>query len=613
MHEHDAVGQRIAPARRLEHGPARRGLQRGKAEAGLRIAAQHELHGPVAEVALSVEQHERRCRLRRSCHGARDPNARDILDHMSTTRLVALVLAAAILPAQTPSAIDPAGLPGARILGGGGKLPDSVYARFFELAGGDKARIVLIPTAGAKADEPAERDKTLTTWREKHPGCQCEVFHTRNRDEADDEAFCAPLRAATGVWFGGGVQKRLADAYVGTRVEQELQALLARGGVVGGTSAGTAIQTHTMIQEGKDPPVVAQGFDFVPFAVSDQHFLKRERLPRLLQVLQSHEGHFGIGVDENTAVEIRGRELTVLGDSKALLVLAACAGREQRIVDLAAGGKADLVSWQRAARNRAEEPWPPAPMAEPRVVRGSLVIVGGGRIPKAVAERFVQLAGGEAAKVVLVPAATPAGGRGRDPFAALLQELGVTDVRTMTATHPKEVTKEQLALLADATAVWFGGGRQWRLNDAFDGTPAVAAFHAVLARGGVIGGSSAGATIQAEFLVRGNPLGNTEMWCEGYERGFGFLPGCAVDQHFLTRRRTGDLQALVAKLPQLIGLGIDEATAAIVQDSVLEVVGDSKLAVFDQRPREGRTQPATTEPQWLEPGMRWDLVRGKGL
>jgi hypothetical protein len=79
------------------------------------------------------------------------------------------------------------------------------------------------------------------------------------------------------------------------------------------------------------------------------------------------------------------------------------------------------------------------------------------------------------------------------------------------------------------------------------------------------------------------------------------------------RRRTGDLQALVAKLPQLIGLGIDEATAAIVQGSVLEVVGDSKLAVFDQRPLEGRTQPATTEPQWLEPGMRWDLVRGKGL
>jgi cyanophycinase len=161
--------------------------------------------------------------------------------------------------------------------------------------------------------------------------------------------------------------------------------------------------------------------------------------------------------------------------------------------------------------------------------------------------------------------------------------------------------------------VWFGGGRQWRLNDAFDGTPAIAAFHSVLARGGVIGGSSAGATIQAEFLVRGNPLGNTEMWCEGYERGFGFLPGCAVDQHLLTRGRTGDLQALVAKLPQLIGIGIDEATAAIVQGSVLEVVGDSKIAVFDKLAREARMQAGTPEPQWLEPGMRWDLVEGKKL
>ncbi|HEX6811112.1 MAG TPA: cyanophycinase [Planctomycetota bacterium] len=532
---------------------------------------------------------------------------------MPTLRPVALVLAAAILPAQSSPGIDPAGVPGARILAGGGKLPDAVFARFLELAGGDKARIVLIPTAGARADEPAERDKTLATWRERHPGREFSVFHTRNRAEADDETFCASLRTATGVWFGGGVQKRIADAYLGTRVEQELQALLLRGGVVGGTSAGTAIQTRTMIQEGTDPPIVAQGFDFVPFAVGDQHFLKRNRLPRLVKVLQSRAGHFGIGVDEGTAVEIRGREITVLGDSKALLVLAAGAGREQRVVELAAGGKADLVTWQRAARDRAAAPWPPTPMAEPRVDRGALVIIGGGRIPKSVAERFVQLAGGAEAKVVLVPGAAPANGRRSDPFGALLQELGVRDVRTLGASHPKDVTADRLKMLADATAVWFGGGRQWRLNDAFDGTPAIAAFHAVLARGGVIGGSSAGATIQGEFLVRGNPLGNTDMWCEGYDRGFGFLPGCAVDQHFLARNRTGDLQTLVAKLPQLIGLGIDEATAAIVRGSVLEVAGDSKIAVFDERPRQDRVTTDAPMPTWLEAGARWDLVEGRKL
>ena len=517
--------------------------------------------------------------------------------------VLASVLLTAVSLAQTPS-IDPRGLPGTRILGGGGKLPDSVYAHFLGLAGSPaEARIVLIPTASRSMDDPAERAKVLARWQQDHPGYAFEVLHTRDRAQADREDFTAPLRAATAVWLGGGVQKNLADAYLGTRVERELQALLARGGVVGGTSAGTAIQTRTMIESGKEDPIVATGFDFVPFAISDQHFLKRQRLPRLLQVLGERPGHFGLGVDEGTAVAISGRTLQVLGDSKALLVLAAAAGREQRIVELAAGTSADLVTWQRAARDRATPPWPPRPMATPKVDQGALVIVGGGRIPDAVAERFFTLAGGKQAKVVLVPGASPKAGRRDDPFGKVLQRLGVAELRVLDASHPDEVTAEGLAVLADATAVWFGGGRQWRLCDAFDGTAAVAAFHAVLARGGVIGGSSAGATIQGEFLVRGNPQGNTEMWCEGYDRGFGFLPGVAIDQHFLARQRHGDLTALITRLPQLLGLGIDEGTAAIVQGELLEVLGDSKVAVVDAR----RGALTTT---WLSAGERWHLPDG---
>jgi len=524
---------------------------------------------------------------------------------LATVATVALLLASP----QSPPAIDPAGLPGTRILAGGGRLPDGVYEHFLALAGGkDKARIVLIPTASSTADTEEGRARTLQRWRDEHPGYTFELLHTRDRTEADGEAFTAPLRAATGVWLGGGAQKGLADAYLGTRVERELQALLARGGVVGGTSAGTAIQTRTMIQEGRDPPIVATGFDFVPFAVSDQHFLARNRLPRLVQVLTTHAGHFGLGIDEGTAVSITGRTMTIHGVSKALLVLAAVPGREQRVVELAAGDTADLVTWQRAARDRAALA---AAVAHPSVVAprpehvGALVLVGGGRIPREVAERFVALAGGTQAKVVLVPSAAPKQDRGGDPFARQLRELGVTDVRELDCAHPSEVTTERLAVLADATAVWFGGGRQWRLVDAFEGTPAIAAFHQVLARGGVVGGSSAGATIQGGFLVRGNPRGNAEMWCEGYDRGFGFLPAnVAVDQHFVVRDRLGDLEGLVAKLPHLIGLGIDEGTAAIVRGSRLEVVGDSKVAVVQTR--DGK--PATT---WLAPGEHQDLSLGR--
>ena len=519
--------------------------------------------------------------------------------------LLSLAMFVATVAAQGLTApIDPTGVPGTRILGGGGKLPASVYERFLELAGGKQGHIVLIPTATAACDTEAQQQAILTRWRTDHPGYEFTLLHTRDRATADREDFTAPLRAATGVWLGGGAQKRLADAYLGTRTERELQALLARGGVVGGTSAGTAIQTRTMIQEGMAEPIVATGFDFVPGAISDQHFLKRKRLPRLLKVLAAHPGHFGIGVDEGTAVLVHGRELSVLGASKALLVLPAAAGRPERVLELAAGDRQDLVTWQRAARDRQSAPWPPMPMAEPRVPHGSLVIVGGGRLPPAVLDRFVELAGGKNAKVVIVPSAAPASERTPDPIEKALRARGV-EVRELDCATPTEVTAERLAVLADATGIWFGGGRQWRLCDAFEGTPAVAAFHAVLARGGVIGGSSAGATIQGEFLVRGNPLGNTEEWCEGYDRGFGFLPGCAIDQHFVTRNRTADLQQLITSLPQLIGLGIDEGTAIVVRGSEFEVLGDSKVAVFDFRRSE-----AAKEPVWLLPGSRWDLSSG---
>ena len=114
---------------------------------------------------------------------------------------------------------------------------------------------------------------------------------------------------------------------------------------------------------------------------------------------------------------------------------------------------------------------------------------------------------------------------------------------------------------------------------------------------------------EGELLVRGNPLGNTDMWCEGYDRGFAFLPGCAVDQHFLARRRLKDLQAVVDRCPQVVGLGVDEATCAVVTGSQLEVLGASKVCVLDAR------SPGlqTAQPVWLEPGDRWDLVAAKRL
>lgn len=526
------------------------------------------------------------------------------------------ILLGAVLAQTSPdpaalAAVDPRGVPGALVLGGGGGLPEEVYERFLDLAGGASARVVLVPTASSRADTEEGRARALTRWRRAHPDATFSVLHTRDRDEADRASFCAPLREATAVWFGGGAQQRIADAYLGTRFEREVHALLARGGVVGGSSAGAAIQSRVMIARGEAAPELSAGLDLLPDAIVDQHFLARERQPRLLAALGQRPGRFGLGVDEATAVVVRGRELTVLGESEAHLVLAASEGKEPRIERLRSGERADLVTWQRAARQRAAAVWPQADPPAPVVARGAVMLGGGGGMPRAVLERFVQLAGGAEARIVVAPTASPRRpGAREDRMAALLRRLGAEDVAVLEPRHPAEVRAEHVAAVDRATGVWFGGGRQWRTVDAFEGTPMVAAFHRVLQRGGVIGGSSAGATIQGELLVRGNPLGNRDMLCEGYERGFAFLPGCAVDQHFVARRRLADLQGVVERYAQMVGIGVDEGTCAVVSGSTLQVLGRSTVAVLDIR---NGLDGGRVAPAWLASGERWDLVEARRL
>ena len=104
----------------------------------------------------------------------------------------------------------------------------------------------------------------------------------------------------------------------------------------------------------------------------------------------------------------------------------------------------------------------------------------------------------------------------------------------------------------------------------------------VLQRGGVIGGSSAGASIQARYMCRANPVANFDIMAPGYERGLGFIGGVAIDQHFSQRRRQKDMTQLVNRYPQMLGIGIDEGTAIIVQKSVAEVVGKDKVHFYDR-------------------------------
>eukprot|EP00904_Undaria_pinnatifida_P001914 jgi/Undpi1/11723/HiC_scaffold_37.g14018.m1 len=509
---------------------------------------------------------------------------------------------------RLPHPIDPAGIPGTLMIAGGAKLTPDIYDAFRKAAGGADARIVVIPTASRRADAADAETVYLERWRAE-PHASVQLLHTRDRAVADSAEFAQALDKATGVWITGGSQKRIIDSYRGTRVERCLVAVLARGGVIGGSSAGAACMSRIMIQGGQEQPDTGIGFDLLPHSIVDQHFSERKREPRLRAALDRHRGRFGVGIDEGTAIEVRGRSVRVRGRGKAHFFVAPGAGRQARTQSYGPGDPIDLISWQRGARERLREPFPPARRRQVRLESGHVMLVGGGRVGRPIAERFVELAGGKDARIAVIPTALGPRGASYRSMNTTLERLGAAEVRTFHVDHPSQVADhDDLEFLQKATGVWFVGGRQWRLVDAYEGTVAFDAFHAVLARGGVVGGSSAGTSIQPEYMVRGNPLGNRDMMALGYERGFGLLPGVAADQHFRQRNRFADMTQVMERHPQILGLGIDEGTAAVFTASTLEILGAGNVALYDWR----RRPPKNGEKDYLSlpTGSGYDLETG---
>jgi cyanophycinase len=229
-------------------------------------------------------------------------------------------------------------------------------------------------------------------------------------------------------------------------------------------------------------------------------------------------------------------------------------------------------------RNGLEEATPAVGPA-----RGALLIAGGGALDADVMGRFIELAGGRNARIVVLPTAGTDDDFPEDwPGYRVFRDAGVRSV-TVLHTRDRAVadTEQFIRPLRNATGVWIAGGRQWRLVDSYLGTRTVDALHAVLERDGVIGGTSAGASIQAGYMVRGAVEGNTIMMAPGYEQGFDFLRGTAIDQHLLARGREDDMLQVIERHPDLLGIGLDEGTAIVVTGDRAEVVGRGGVAFYN--------------------------------
>lgn len=224
--------------------------------------------------------------------------------------------------------------------------------------------------------------------------------------------------------------------------------------------------------------------------------------------------------------------------------------------------------------------------------KGTLVIVGGGNLNgTGIIERFIALAGGPTKRFVIVP--TAGGNRRADgtllayndsAVVASWKARGLTNVRMLHSHDPKVADSEAFAAIVnEADAVWFNGGRQWNIVDSYAGTRTYRAFHDLLARGGVIAGSSAGATIQGAYLARGATAGPDIMMTDepNHQDGFAFLRRSAIDQHIDARDRWEDLIPVIKRFPTLIGIGLSEGTAIVVQGDRFEVMGRWKVAIHD--------------------------------
>lgn len=536
-------------------------------------------------------------------------------------------------------------LRGTLFLGGGGELPASARQGFLEMAGGAQAKLVLL----AAPDTP---EATLAAWR-KSQIAQCATVTWQS---ASQPASLAQLGKATGVWILGDKGNDFADAMQGTAVEKALRDLIARSGVLGCNGPVVRALGKFMIRGGQTHALVRAGLDVVPGAVLDDRFTSGKRRNRLLGVLAARPKLVGIGIDEATTMVLHQRFIDVVGNGS---VFGCIIGSQERLLRIdrvnrrespvsqrrrarpaderrqrtrstrrrsrgkgtgqsskfRPGRLADLIAWSRSAHARAAPRFPAYNPEAPDVKKGSLIIVGGGGIPRGLMDRFIELAGGKDAPLLYVPCEEREEVRGGEPrMLKSWRSAGVTNVDWIHTKDRNKANQDKMLLekIRKAKGIWFGGGRQWNFVDSYQNTTAHKLMHEVLARGGVIGGSSAGASIQGSYLARANPLGNLDSMAEGYETGLGFLTGVAIDQHFSQRGRLPDMTALVNTYPKLLGIGLDEASSIIVQGQIATAFSREgrNVHIYDRRKP---VIPGEKDYILLAHGQRFDLQDRKTL
>ena len=237
--------------------------------------------------------------------------------------------------------------------------------------------------------------------------------------------------------------------------------------------------------------------------------------------------------------------------------------------------------------------------------KGTLVVVGGGSMGPELYKAFIDAAGGPDALILVVPNA--GGADSVTPnMGSTWRNNGAKNVQVLFTKDRKVADSDSFtAVIRKAGGVWFDGGRHYRIVQDYGGTKTEREFMAVLERGGVIGGSSAGASIQGDFMVRGAPSNeNMIMDYPGYQKAFGSLRNVGIDQHVVARSRLPDLaDSIITKYPDMLGISEDEGTAWVIRGDTGRIVGRNKGFVYNGKEPNDQGNPFLT----LHPGDTYDL------
>lgn len=233
-----------------------------------------------------------------------------------------------------------------------------------------------------------------------------------------------------------------------------------------------------------------------------------------------------------------------------------------------------------------------SPLYAIKKAEGCLFIIGGGARSEQMMKKYVELSlRAPGKKTIIFPMASSVPEESGQGMVEELKNLGIQDVEYLILNREQALDSENVKLLNDAGSIYFTGGDQSRLTAALVDTPIHQKLLEIYEKGGVIGGTSAGAAVMSKIMITGSekiqvnedrPFDKILADNIVFASGFGFMQTAIIDQHFVARKRHNRLISLVAEYPALLGIGIDESTAILVKpDETFEVLGSQSVIVYD--------------------------------